>query len=58
MIASLVVSTIAFFIAAHYIKVWLEANDIPKGMTRSLVIFIGASAISWGVAIVVDKVLG
>lgn len=58
MIAGLVVSTIAFFIAAYFIKRWLDDIDIPKGMTRSLVIFIGASAVSWGVAIAVERLVG
>lgn len=58
MIAGLVVSTIAFFIAAYFIKRWLDDIDIPKGMTRSLVIFIGASAVSWVVAIAVERLVG
>ena len=39
MIASLVASTIAFFVASYFIKRWMDENDIPKGMTRSLTIF-------------------
>ncbi len=52
--ASLVVSTIAYFIAAFFIKRWLDDMDIPKTMTRSLMIFVGAAAVAYGVAYVVD----
>jgi hypothetical protein len=58
LIASLVFSTIAFFIAAWYLRRWLDYCDIPTGLTRSLVIFIGASAVSWGVAVAVDWLAG
>ena len=54
---SLVVSTIAYFIAAFFIKRWLDDMDIPKSMTRSLVIFVGAAVVSYGVAFVVDLVI-
>ena len=32
---SLVLSTIAFFVASYYLKRYLDDMDIPKGMTRS-----------------------
>ena len=48
MIASLVVSTIAFFAAAYFIRRWMDDNDFPKGMTRSVSIFVLAAAISYG----------
>ena len=48
-IASLVVSTIAFFAASYFIKRWMDENDIPKGMTRSLTIFALAIALAYGV---------
>ena len=51
---SLVVSTVAFFVAAYFIKRYLNGMDIPKGMTRSIVVFTLALAISYGVALVVD----
>ena len=49
MIASLVASTIAFFAASYFIKRWMDENDIPKGMTRSLTIFALAIALAYGV---------
>jgi hypothetical protein len=51
---SLVFSTVAFFIASYFIKRYLDGMDIPKGMTRSLVVFTLALAVSYGVALVVD----
>jgi VIT1/CCC1 family predicted Fe2+/Mn2+ transporter len=50
---SIVVSTIAYFVAAYYIKRHLVEMGIPKGTTRGMVIFIGAAAISYGVAYLV-----
>ena len=51
---SLVLSTVAFFIAAYFIKRYLDGMDIPKGMTRSVVVFTVALAVSYGVALIVD----
>ena len=56
MIASLLASTIAFFVASYLIKRWLDANDMPKGMTRNLSIFTIAIAISYGVGWLVDRI--
>ncbi|MDA1116496.1 MAG: hypothetical protein O2979_00510 [Proteobacteria bacterium] len=53
---SLVISTIAFFVAHYFIKRWADDNDIPKGMTRSISIFIAALAFAYGVAWAVDWV--
>jgi hypothetical protein len=50
---SLVISTVAFFVAAYFIKRYLNGMDIPEGMTRSIVVFTLALAISYGVALVV-----
>ncbi len=52
---SLVVSTIAFFIASFLIKRWADRNDLPRGMTRSFGIFVLALAFSYGIAWLVDK---
>ena len=51
---SLVVSTIAYFVASYFIKRYLDDLQIPKGITRSFVIFSLALAIAYGVAVVVD----
>lgn len=55
---SLVASTIAFFIASFFIKRRLDSMDIPKGMTRGVVIFVAAAAIAYGVAPVVGWLAG
>jgi VIT1/CCC1 family predicted Fe2+/Mn2+ transporter len=57
MITSLIVSTIAFFVAGYFIKRWMDDNDIPKSMTRSIAIFVLAVALAYGVAWLVDRVV-
>jgi len=54
---SLAISTIVFFVAAFLVRRWLDGMDIPKGMTRSIVIFVAAAVVSYGVAYVVDLVI-
>jgi hypothetical protein len=56
MIASLIVSTIAYFGASYLIRRWMDENDIPKGMTRSLTVFALALAIAYGAGWLVDLV--
>ena len=58
MILSLVVSTIAFFVASYFIKRRFDEMDLPKGMTRNATIFALALAIAYGVAWGVDWVAG
>ena len=55
---NLMISTPAFFVAAWYIRRYLEEQDIPTGMTRSILVFTFASVISWGVGEGVDWVIG
>ncbi|HEX9397196.1 MAG TPA: hypothetical protein VF943_10725 [Burkholderiales bacterium] len=54
--ASIIASTIAFFVASYCIKRYLDNSDIPKSMTRSLVIFSLALAISYAVGWAVDHI--
>lgn len=54
---SIVLSTIAYFVAAFFIKRYLVDMGIPKGTTRGMVVFIGAAAIAYGVAYLVDLVV-
>ena len=56
-IASLVLSTIAYFVASFFIKRHLEEMGIPKVMTRSLSVFALALIPAYGVAFLVDRVL-
>lgn len=51
----IVLSTIAFFVAAHFIKRYLEGIGIPKTMVRGMVVFVLALAAAYGVAFVVDR---
>jgi fucose permease len=53
-LTSLIVSTVAYFIAAFYIKRYLDDSGIPKGLTRTLVILVLALAIAYGAAALVD----
>jgi hypothetical protein len=52
--ASLVISTLVFFAASYFLKRYLDGIGIPKGLTRSTVIFCGAILIAYGVAALVD----
>jgi hypothetical protein len=54
---SIVVSTIAYFVAAFFIKRYLVEMGIPKGMTRSMVIFMAAAAVSYGSAYLVGLIV-
>ena len=56
MIANLILSTIAFFVASYFIKRWMDDNDIPKGMARSVMIFTLALVVSYGVGWLVDHI--
>jgi hypothetical protein len=57
-LTSIIVSTIAFFVASYFIKRWMDENDIPKGMTRNATIFALALAVSYGASWIVDRVVG
>jgi VIT1/CCC1 family predicted Fe2+/Mn2+ transporter len=51
---SLIVSTIAYFVAAFFIKRQLDEMDIPKSTTRSVCIFVAAAALSYVAAAAVE----
>jgi hypothetical protein len=51
---SIVLSTVAYFVASFFIKRYLEDMGIPKGMTRGLVVFVLAIAVAYGIAFLVD----
>jgi hypothetical protein len=59
---NLIISTIVFFIAAWYARRYLDEQEIPKGMTRSILVLALASFVSLGVGKMVDwtqeKVVG
>lgn len=51
---NLIISTIAFSIAAWYIHRHMDEREIPKGMTRGILVFTVASLVSWGAGEGVD----
>lgn len=51
---NLIVSTIAFFVAARYISLHLDRQEIAKSMTRGVLVFVLASLVSWGAGELVD----
>ena len=53
---SLVISTIAFFVFSYFVKRWADENDLPRGMTRSVAIFVVAAALAYGVGWLVERV--
>lgn len=55
---NLIISTIAFFIAAWYIRRYLDENGIPNGLTRGILVFVLACLVSWGAGTLVDWVQG
>ena len=55
---SLVVSTIAFFVAGFFIKRHFDGMGLPKGMTRSLMVFCLALLAAYGAAAAVDWLAG
>jgi predicted PurR-regulated permease PerM len=55
---NLIVSAIVFFIAAWYIRRYLDEQGIPKGATRGILVFTLASVVSWGAGEAFDRVQG
>lgn len=51
---NLIISTVVFFIAAGYLRRYLEDQGLPKGMTRGTLVFALASLMSWGSGEMVD----
>ncbi len=48
----IILSTIAYFVASHYIRRYMDNMDMPKGMTRSVLIFSLALIVAYVVALV------
>ena len=57
-VLSLVLSTIAFFVAVYFIKHYLDEIGVPKTAVRGLVVFVLALAAAYGVAFIVDRAAG
>jgi len=45
---NLIISSIVFFIAAWFANRYLDEQEIAKGMTRGVLVFVLASLVSWG----------
>ena len=52
---SFFLSTIAFFVAGFFLRRYLDELGIPRSMSRSLVVFLAAILIAYGVAFLVDE---
>lgn len=50
----LIISTIVFFVAAWYLNRYLDEQEIPKGMTRGMLVLVLASLVSFGSGAIVD----
>jgi len=48
---------VVFLVAGYFIQRWMEENDLPKGVTRSVTIFTLAAALAYGVGWLVDHVV-
>lgn len=55
---NLLVSTLVFFISAWYIHRYLDEQEMPKGMARSILVFTLASLVSWGAGEIADWAQG
>ena len=51
---NLIISTIIFFIAAWYVNRYLDEHEIPKGLTRGVLVLVLAYVASWGAGVIVD----
>lgn len=51
---NLLISTLVFFIAAWYVRRYLDEQGIPAGTTRGILVFTLASVVSWGAGAAVD----
>jgi uncharacterized membrane protein YoaK (UPF0700 family) len=51
--ASLILSFIAFVVAGYFIRRYLDQIEIPRTMTRGIVIFTLALAVAYGVVFLV-----
>jgi hypothetical protein len=51
---SLVLSAVAFFVASYFLKRYLDDMGLPKGATRSILVFCLAAILAYGVAFIFD----
>lgn len=53
-IGNLIVSTVVFFVAAWYLHRYFDEQDLPRGLTRSVLVIVLASMVSWASGNAVD----
>ena len=53
---TLILSTLAYFVASVFLKGYFEYIGIPKSMARGLMVFVLALSLAYGVAYLVDLV--
>ena len=56
-LTSIVVSTIAFFVASFYLKRHFDQSDLPQGMTRNTLVFALALIVSYAIGWAVDHIV-
>jgi len=54
---ALLLSTVAFFVASHCLKRYLDEQGLPCGLTRNVLVFSLALALAYGVDAVVSRYL-
>lgn len=57
-VTSIVASTVVYFGVAYVVKRAFDDMEIPKGMTRSALIFALALAAAYGAAALIDVIAG
>ncbi len=57
MMRSIIVSTIVYFVASFAIKRRFDAMDLPRGMTRSALVFCLALIAAYGASAALDWLL-
>lgn len=55
---SIIVSTLAFFVAAWYLNRYLNEQEIAEGMTRRILVLVLATVVSSAVGMGVDSLVG
>lgn len=51
---NLTISTIVFLVAAWFLNNYMDAQEIPKGMARGVMVLVLAALMAWGVGWTVD----
>ena len=55
---SFTISTVVFFVAAYFLHRYLDAWGLDKGRTRTLLVMVIASVISYGSMYLVEYITG